>query len=287
MFNANIKEKAINKLKESAENYNKSLDKVRFESEALFRVRTYASNELIVNIEGYINKLANKPKGFSKEFKEVCADFISFNHYIDDLRKDAKQTEYTAGSTTGAGVLMGAGVAALGPSAAVAIATTFGTASTGTAIAALSGAAASNAALAWLGGGALVAGGGGMAAGEALLMLAGPVGWGIAAVAVVGGGLWYRGKNEVIAKEANAKKIEIDGYRREREAMAIAINRLTTFTQNEIDGINILFSNLSASGLTDYQQFNSNQKDALQAMVNHTHVLGQLLKKLPEGAVQS
>ena len=60
------------------------------------------------------------------------------------------------------------------------IATTFGTASTGTAISALSGAAAQSAALAWLGGGALTAGGGGMAAGHALLAMAGPVGWTIA-----------------------------------------------------------------------------------------------------------
>ncbi|MGW8444460.1 hypothetical protein ACWGXJ_26515 [Paenibacillus sp. S33] len=42
------------------------------------------------------------------------------------------------------------GVAAFGPTVALAIATTFGTASTGTAIATLSGAAATNAALAWL-----------------------------------------------------------------------------------------------------------------------------------------
>lgn len=61
----------------------------------------------------------------------------------------------------------------------MAIATTLGTASTGTAISALSGAAATNAALAWLGGGALATGGGGVAAGEAFLALAGPVGWAI------------------------------------------------------------------------------------------------------------
>ncbi len=46
-------------------------------------------------------------------------------------------------------------LSAFGPAAAMAIATTFGTASTGTAIAdTLFGAAATNAALAWLGGGA-------------------------------------------------------------------------------------------------------------------------------------
>ena len=71
-----------------------------------------------------------------------------------------------------AGAMAGAGIAAFGPTAAMAVATTFGTASTGTAIATLSGAAATNAALAWLGGGALAVGGGGMAAGEAFLAMA-------------------------------------------------------------------------------------------------------------------
>ena len=65
------------------------------------------------------------------------------------------------------------------------VATTFGTASTGTAISTLSGAAATNAALAWLGGGALSAGGLGIAGGKALLVMAGPVGWGIAGASVL------------------------------------------------------------------------------------------------------
>jgi len=60
---------------------------------------------------------------------------------------------------------------------AVGIATSIGTASTGTAIASLSGAAAENAILAWFGGGALTAGGGGIALGSAVLsgIVAGPV----------------------------------------------------------------------------------------------------------------
>ena len=70
-------------------------------------------------------------------------------------------------------LVAGAGIAA--PTAAVALASTFGVASTGTAIATLSGAAATNATLALIGGGS-------MATGSAVLGLFGPVGW-------VGGGL--------------------------------------------------------------------------------------------------
>lgn len=287
MINSDIKEKAINALKKSTEGYNSALENIREGSENLFQLRTNASTETIVDVEKYINQLANKPKVFSKEFKGILADFSNFNHYIHDLQKDAKRVNYTAGSTTGAGVLMGAGVAALGPTTAIAVATTFGAASTGTAIAALSGAAASNAALAWLGGGALVAGGGGMAAGEALLLLAGPVGWGIAALSVTGGVLLMRHKNKKIADEATSKRIEIEGYRLEREAMNIAIKELAKITKKQIKGINGILATLADCGETDYRQLDSSQKDMLQALVNHTHALGQLLRKLPEGATQS
>src|SRR5699024_9379708 len=95
------------------------------------------------------------------------------------------------------------------PSAAMAIATTFGTASTGTAISTLSGAAATNAALAWLGGGALAAGGGGTAAGSALLALSGPIGWTIGGVSIATAGLLRNSKNKKVANEARAKEVEV------------------------------------------------------------------------------
>lgn len=66
------------------------------------------------------------------------------------------------------------------------LATTIGTASTGTAIAGLSGAAATNAAMAWLGGGALSAGGFGVAGGATVL-----TGGAALVVIAVGGGVMY------------------------------------------------------------------------------------------------
>lgn len=70
---------------------------------------------------------------------------------------------------SGVGAAAGTAEAIGGQVATMSIATTFGTASTGTAISTLSRAAATNAATAWLGGGALAAGGGGMAAGATVL----------------------------------------------------------------------------------------------------------------------
>lgn len=283
MFNGNIKEKAIKELEKSVNQYNAAISDVQTRSELLFKLRGEASGLTIHKVEKYVSRLANTPKEFSKEFIEIRATFDNFNHYVSTLKDEAAHANYIAGGS-GAGALMGVGVATLGPTAALAVATTFGTASTGTAIAALSGGAATNAALAWLGGGALVAGGGGMAAGQAFLALSGPIGWGIGAVAIVGGGFWMRSKNKSVATEANARRAEIDGYTLERKATTISINGIILLTRKEISGIDKLLATLEASEVVDYTKLSSQEKDQLIALINHTRALGKLLNKLPEGS---
>lgn len=152
-------------------------------------------------LKGYINILANNLKQFDKTFSEYRAEFQTFNEIIVAIEKEAAKVNTRAGTGAAAGV----GVAAFAPSAAMVIATTFGTASTGTAISTLSGVAATNAALAWIGGGALVTGSGGMVAGEAFLALAGPVGWAIGGTALMAAGLFARSRNRAIAEGAAAE----------------------------------------------------------------------------------
>lgn len=89
--------------------------------------------------------------------------FLSYGAYFlgySDL-KTANRQMMIGTASTGAGAAFTCG--------AMWVATTWGTAGTGTAISSLSGAAASNAAMAWLGGGTVASGGGGMAAGAAVL----------------------------------------------------------------------------------------------------------------------
>lgn len=144
----------------------------------LFRQRE-RSSDLIEFVELLVNSIANTPKSFETDFEEIRMNKADFLDAQDFARKELEAALKSA-TGVGAGFITGAAVASMAPSAAFWVATTFGTASTGTAISTLSGAVASKAALAWLGGGALVAGGGGTAAGNALLALAGPVGWTIA-----------------------------------------------------------------------------------------------------------
>lgn len=150
---------------------------------ALLRLRE-RSTDLIELVELLVNSIANTPKSFATDFDEIDLHRARFRAAEEFAREDLEAARLSAVGA-GAGFTAGAAVASMAPTAAMWVATTFGTASTGTAISALSGAAASQAALAWLGGGALAAGGGGTAAGGALLALAGPIGWGVAGAALL------------------------------------------------------------------------------------------------------
>lgn len=143
------------------------------------------------SIQELFDEIRNIPNDKKIECERLKEIRLNWKQQAEKIESDYKAASVKNAGAGAAGVGAGVAVVALGPTAAMGIATTFGVASTGTAISALSGAAATNAALAWLGGGALAAGGGGMAAGNAFLALAGPVGWAIAGVALIASGLMF------------------------------------------------------------------------------------------------
>ena len=173
------------------------------------------SLDLLDNIENLVNSIANHPKSFDADLQEIIEHQNNFKGVCDFAKEELDAAQKSA-IGAGSGIAGGMAVAALAPSAAMWIATTFGTASTGTAISALSGAAAQSAALAWLGGGALTAGGGGMAAGNALLALAGPIGWGIAGASLLASIALFTHKKMKLDKE---KKREIESVMRNTETL--------------------------------------------------------------------
>lgn len=244
MFNGAMKEEAITALKAAQAKHESDAKVVGEASTRLFELRRSSSEQIITQVEGYINTLANSPKEFDKTFSEYRAEFKTFNEIIAAIEAEAAKVNTRAGTGAAAGVATGVGVAAFAPSAAMAIATTFGTASTGTAISTLSGAAATNAALAWLGGGALATGGGGMAAGEAFLALAGPVGWAIGGTALVAAGLFARSRNRAIAEDAAAETKKIQTHIAALSAAKLEINRLFNLTERHVDGVTVLLAQL-------------------------------------------
>lgn len=274
MLNAAYKKEALAGLNAANEKYMKKFETTVRDITRLHDSRLKAVGT-IRSIEEYVSSLANRPKQYDKILGEIRIRREKFETDVHKLEMESKKADKVSGTVAGAGALAGAGVAAFGPSAAMAVAMTFGTASTGTAIGALSGAAATNAALAWLGGGTLLAGGGGIAGGEALLAMAGPVGWAIGGAALLGGGLMANSKNKKIAEKAEASTRTI---KRETERISetdIHVNALNKETKEMDSHSGALLSGLMATKTYDYDLFNDSQVDDLRKLMNIAEALSR------------
>ncbi|MFB5746786.1 hypothetical protein ACE38U_18105 [Cedecea sp. S5-13] len=278
MLRGSERKEALTSLKSATNRYEVQAKDTQDEITALFLLRQKCSMNLIARGENFVNRLANTPKEFDKSWSELKAKIAEFDNVVEKLEEEYRASHIGKGTAT-AGVAVGAGVAAFAPTAALAVATTFGTASTGTAIATLSGAAATNAALAWLGGGALAAGGGGMSAGSALLALAGPIGWGIGAVGIAGGTLLARRKNGKIIDEAQREERQVRAKTSELRVMERGAQELKMLTSEHYHGTESIVDVLEKTAPQDYCQFNTHQKDQLGALINHINALSKLINK--------
>lgn len=279
MFNNKLKKEAIGDLEKSVSVYNETVKEVQVGAEKLFTLRLNCGKEIIQIVEDYINYLANSPKEFDKSFVKYKAEFKVFNDLIGQFNAESIETHIKTGGAVFAGISAGVGTAALMPPAAMAIATTFGTASTGTAIASLSGAASTKAALAWLGGGALAKGGAGIVGGKALLALAGPIGWGFGAAGLIGGGLILSSKNKKIAQDINNKRKEVETANATLKASKLEIGELIDLTERHQKGLLSLLDDLKLKAPNDYSDFSSLFKEKLGALVNHIYSLSALMNK--------
>jgi hypothetical protein len=220
--------------------------------------------------------IRNVPSEKRLEYEKLKTIRLNWKQQAEKIESDYKNAAAVNAGKGAAGVGAGVAVAALGPTAAMGIATTFGVASTGTAISTLSGAAATNAALAWLGGGALAAGGGGMAAGNAFLALAGPVGWAIAGVAILGSGLLlWKGKSDQNRLEdifTLISKRDVKSY----ELAIVEINERISRIIEESQKLNCSIERTSAFGL-DYNLMTEAQQYELGSYVNLMNSSTQLL----------
>ena len=203
----------IEKYNKVINDYNSLCAKLQSDAINLYELRKESLKKLF-QLESYVEHLKDCPDCIIKSSKRAISfcDNIQEAWNFENAPHDVNSKSRVAANAALAGAAAAGGVVAVaGPTAAMAIATTFGTASTGAAISSLGGAAAANAALAWLGGGAVAAGGGGMAAGAGLLGIMGPVGWGIAGIA---GGV-------VIVKSLRDKSKNDEQIRKIKEQLSI------------------------------------------------------------------
>ena len=274
MFNAGYKKEVLAKLERKDNEYNDVINEMVKNAEILHKEKE-TSNIILKEVEDYLKSLHNVPIKYQQILSEITIRRRKFENEVENIRRESEKFDKINAGATGAGVVAGAGVAALGPTAAMAIATTFGTASTGTAIATLSGAAATNAALAWLGGGTLLAGGGGMAAGETFLAMAGPVGWAIGGAALLGGGLMANSKNKKIAEEAEAKINEINdsiGKEKNRNSEILAEMQMI---YSLYGGIDRLLKRLKSLPYRDYDWFSDDEASMLGQLINLSETLSE------------
>ena len=227
-------------------------------------------------IQSLFDRIRNVPEENRLKYESLKTIRVNWKQQAEKIELDYKNAEVKAAGQGAAGVGAGVAVAAMGPTVAMGVATTFGVASTGTAISALSGAAATNAALAWLGGGALAVGGGGMAAGNAFLALAGPVGWAIAGVSIVASGL-------IFLKTKNDKERLEDIYThisdRDVKSYDLAIVELSERIQRIVDEAGKLeeaVKRVETFG-TDYRALTEAQQYELGAYVNLMEAATMLL----------
>ena len=266
-----------NMLQESITNYNDAYTQMNDKGIKLYVERCRAV-DTIEDVENLVNSIANRPKDFDSEFEEIETNRKHFTDSCEFANRELEAAREAAGGA-GAGLAAGASVAFMGPTAAMWVATTFGTASTGTAISTLSGAAATNAALAWLGGGAVAAGGGGTAAGTALLAMAGPIGWTIAGATLLSSILLFAKKRTKINKEKNE---EIEAVKQNTEAVKetdAKISQIINETKSIMDGVKASYTDSLTSFGKDYQEFTEEQKLKLGSLVNNTKALSAMFNK--------
>lgn len=277
MFNTDKRNEALDNLRKACYEYNEERELIMYHTEELFKEKE-ESRDLLKEIEKFINNLANTPKTLIDELAAIKNEYQTFDKEVQKFEIEAKKIDI-GNNISAAAAAAGVGVATMGPTAAIAIATTFGTASTGTAIASLSGAAATNAALAWLGGGALAAGGGGMAAGNALLAMAGPVGWFIAGGAFVTSAVILNSKNKDIAEQAWKQADEINSALIEITKNSAEIKQLRRKIRDLYYRLKDELADFLAKSIRDYCLLSEEDKLRLGAFVNFAKSLAGLLNK--------
>lgn len=260
--------------------YNDAFTTMNDNGNGLCVLRTRAV-DLILNVEELVNSIANRPKSFDTDVAEIKTHRMSFTDVCEFAMEELDAAKKSA-MGAGVGVAAGAAIVSVAPGAAMWVATTFGTASTGAAISTLSGAAATNAALAWLGGGALAAGGGGMSAGSAFLALAGPVGWAVAGATLLTSITLFTVNKMKLSKK---KKDEIEAIKTNTYTTRIVAAKILELIGEATelrDRLNQQYGKCMPAFGRDFLSLPEDQQMQLGTLVNSTKALAASLGKCVE-----
>lgn len=275
MFYDDAKKKALENLKKHENEYKELGTQANDYALKLFNTRKSAV-QAIKRAEDYVNALANSPKEFTKQISEVKLSIKDFNEAVEIEKRNASNNIKGAGAAI-IGIAAGGLIATLGPTAAMAIATTFGTVSSGTATTHLSGVAATNGALPWLNGGALPSGERGRSADSKHLDLAALMGWSVGALAILGSSIFASCKNKKAAQQANEVSKQILTAIYNLRPQLERLIQLHKKTERLKRGLNISF--MVNTFPKDYLLFSEEQKKTLATTINNVHAMGQLINQ--------
>lgn len=283
MFNRKLKNATIEIYDERHKKYDASYKNMQNMCEKLYSTRVEAV-KYIKWIQEIINSIANTPKEIDTELGKVDLELIAFKE-TEKYAEEAQKEVIKAGVNIAEGVIGSVGFAAASPAAMMSIATTFGTASTGTAISALSGAAAEKAAVAWLGrtfAGFAVKEGAGMAAGKAFLALAGPMGIGISAATISVSLARLTKKNKQLSEELVKEAMSLEEARESLDESYIKIKALKDKTGLLLMDIKKQKTDIGQYMNINYCDLSVEEKKFLGTLVNNTLSLSELLNKTIE-----
>ena len=250
-------------LKDSIAEYNDAFTGMNDKGVQLYMERTRALDS-IAFVETVINSIVGRPQKYNCELDEIRENCKKFKDGCDFAEHALKEARSAAAGA-------GASAAFMAPTAVTWITTTFGTASTGEAISILSGASETNAAMAWLGGEET--------AGEALLALAGPIGWNIAGGTLLSSIVIFTAKITKLNKQKNE---EIQAIKQNIELVREMDGKIGQILDNTVsirNGLNdMLKMSLPMYG-ADYLSLGDDQKQRLGALINNTKALAALFGK--------
>lgn len=283
LLNLDRKKRALEIHQRAVAKYNNTYEKLQSSGNRLYMKRKDAVS-LVENIEALVNAIANTPKEFETTLGQIRMErdqFLATDAYAEEAYRSALKT----GAGMAAGVAGGGIVAGMAPSAMMWVATTFGTASTGTAISALSGVAMEKAAVAWLGRTFLpkaLLTGVGMKGGQALLAMAGPIGWGISGLTVAASTAATGRKNRKIADAAVEEAEAITSAGAHLHEVTAQIDQLFDETKLLQEKLSRQYEDCKTFQNADFTQLKEEHQLLLGTLVNNTLSLSSLLNKVVE-----
>ncbi|MEQ8463580.1 hypothetical protein [Coleofasciculus sp. E1-EBD-02] len=121
MLNGDLKKKALAKLEATDKEYQTVAADVTKRAVELYEKRKVTTEQVIQACEEYVNTFAKSPKEFDKSVYEFKVEFDKFTKVAQPIKAEADKATKMKESAVTAAAATGVGVAAFGPTAAMAI----------------------------------------------------------------------------------------------------------------------------------------------------------------------